>query len=113
MLGGDGSFTAASGKNDVENEIELSKMHEIDPQSDVPRENDPLTGALRHLAASSRHGAPAELGAGLATAFRRHHARRRLARRMSVAILAACIALLASLLSIRSPHKRPGRDQAH
>lgn len=88
-------------------------MHEIDPQPDVPREDDRLTGALRHLAASSHHGAPAEIGVGLATAFRRHHARRRLVRRMSVAILAACIALLIGLVSMRSPHERPGSEQAH
>jgi hypothetical protein len=86
-------------------------MHEIDPQSDVPREDDRLTGALRHLAASSHQGAPAEIGAGLATAFRRHHARRRLVRRTTAAALATCIALIAGLLSIRSPHQIPIKTQ--
>jgi hypothetical protein len=86
-------------------------MRAIDPQSDAPLEDDKLTAALRHLAASSPHGAPAEIGVGLTMAFRRHHARRRLVRRMSAVALAACIALVAGLLSIRSPHKAP-RERA-
>jgi hypothetical protein len=92
-------------------------MREIDPQSGSPLEDTPLdarlTGALRGLAASSRQGAPAEVGAGLATAFRRHHARRRLVRRVSVATLAACIVLAASLLSMRSPHQEPAKTVVH
>jgi hypothetical protein len=86
-------------------------MREIDPQSEAPLEDDKLTGALRHLAASSRRGAPAEIGAVLATEFRRHHARRRLVRRMTVVALAACIALVAGLLSIRSTDKATARAQ--
>ena len=66
-----------------------------------------LTRALRGLAASSRQGAPAELGAGLATAFRRHHARRRLVRRVSIAAVAACLALAAGLILIRPAHQVP------
>jgi hypothetical protein len=62
-------------------------MREIDPQSGDLKSDAPLdarlAGALRGLADSSRKGAPAEVGAGLATAFRRHHARRRLVRRVS------------------------------
>ena len=87
-------------------------MREIDPHSDAPLEGDHLTGALRHLAASSRQGAPAEIGAGLTMAFRRHHERRKLARRMSAVALAACIALAAGFLSIRSSHKTPTKEQA-
>jgi hypothetical protein len=87
-------------------------MREIDPHSEAPFEDDKLTGALRHLAASSRRGAPTEIGAGLTMAFRRHHARRRLVRRMTVIGLAASIALVSGLLSIRSTHKEPAREQA-
>ncbi len=86
-------------------------MHEIDPHSGEPVKDDALTVALGRLAASSRQGAPAEIGAGLATAFRHHHARRRLVRRMSVAALAACIAIVAGLLSIRSPRQIPTKAQ--
>jgi len=86
-------------------------MHEIDPQSGDPLTDPRLTEALRHLVASSRRGAPGELGTGLAMAFRHHHARRRLVRRTTVAALAACIALIAGLLSIRSPQKIPTKTQ--
>ena len=93
-------------------------MREIDPQSGNPMEvapQDPrLTRALRGLAASSRHGAPAELGAGLAAAFRRHHARRRLVRRVSIAAVAACLALAIGLMSLgsRSAHREPAKAGA-
>jgi hypothetical protein len=80
-------------------------MHEIDPQSD-PR----LAEALRRMAASSRQSAPAEIGAGLVTAFRRHHTRRRRIHRGGVA-LAACIALMAGLVSMRMLRHEPGRGQ--
>jgi len=87
-------------------------MCEIDPQSGDPLGEDPnadarLAGELRGLAASSRQGAPAEVGAGLVTAFRRHHARRRLVRRMSIAALAACVALTIGLITMRSAHREP------
>src|SRR6478672_12189541 len=91
-------------------------MREIDPQSGDPLKDSAadtrLSEALRGLAAASRRGAPTELGAGLVTAFRRHHARRRLVRRMSMAALAACIALVAGLMSLRSrsPHQVPTRQ---
>ena len=90
-------------------------MREIDPQSGNPLEDgghDPrLTRALRGLAAASRRGAPAELGAGLTTAFRRHHARRRLVRRVSIAAVAACVALAIGLMSSRSrpAHQLPAK----
>jgi hypothetical protein len=83
-------------------------MHEIDPHSDSR-----LTEALRRLAASSREGAPAEVGAGLARAFQRHHTRRRRIRYGGVAALAACIVLVGGLLSKRSPHKVADNPQAH
>src|SRR4030081_3814561 len=98
MFAGDGGFAAASRKDDVENEIELSKMHEIDPQSGEPLRDDALKVALGRLASSSRQGAPAGVGMGLATAFRRHHRRRKLVRRISVAAFPACIAIAAGLL---------------
>jgi hypothetical protein len=88
-------------------------MREIDPQSDGPMENDQLTQALRQLASSSRQGASAAVGMGLATAFRRHHRRRKLVRRISAAAFAACIAIAAGLLSIRSPHQQPQKQQTH
>jgi len=85
-------------------------MHEIDPQSGDLKSDARLTGALRGLASASRQGAPAEVGAGLVTAFRRHHARRRMVRRMSIAALAACMALAIGLMLVRSPHKEPTRE---
>ncbi len=85
-------------------------MHEIDPQSGDLKSDARLSEALRGLAASSGGGAPAEVGAGLAAAFRRHHARRRLVRRASVAALAACLALAAGLISMRSRHEAPSRE---
>jgi hypothetical protein len=88
-------------------------MREIDPQSDGPMENDQLRQALRQLASSSRQGAPAAVGMGLATSFRRHHRRRKLVRRISVAAFVACIAIAAGLLSIRSPHQQPQKQQTH
>jgi len=91
-------------------------MREIDPQSGNPLRDDAgsdarLTEALRGLAASSRQGAPAEVGAGLATAFRRHHVRRRLVRRMSVGALVACVALAIGLMSsgLRSAYQVPAK----
>jgi hypothetical protein len=109
VLGGYGGVKAASRADDVEDEIELPKMREIDPQSEDASSDARLTSALRGLVASSRQGAPAEVGAGLAMAFRRHHARRRLVRRMSVAALAACLALVAGLMLMRSTHHAPAK----
>jgi hypothetical protein len=99
----------------VEDEIELPKMREIDPQSGDPlgegqNADARLSVALRGLAASSRQGAPAEVGAGLATAFRRHHARRRLVRRVTIAALAACLALAIGLMSLRLRHEAPAKE---
>jgi hypothetical protein len=89
-------------------------MREIDPQSGDPKSDARLTEALRGLAASSRRGAPAELGAGLATAFRRHHARRRLFRRVGVGAIAAGLAVAAGLMSLgpRSTHQAPAKGIA-
>jgi hypothetical protein len=87
-------------------------MHEINEQSEVR-----LTEALRQLATSSPHGAPAEIRAGLAQAFHRHHTRRRRIRRVGVAALVTCVALMAALASLRStrnppPVKPPSRESA-
>src|SRR5690349_22866564 len=93
-------------------------MREIDPQSGNPLEDAPqdprLSRALRGLAAASRQGAPAKVGAGLATAFRRHHARRRLVRRVSIAALAACVVLAAGLMSsnLRLANRVPAKTAA-
>jgi len=84
-------------------------MREIDPQSGDPNSDARLTEALRGLAGTSRQGAPAELGAGLATAFRRHHARRRLVRRMSIAALAACVVLTIGLMLMRPTRHAPAK----
>jgi len=89
-------------------------MREIDPQSGDPLKDSAadarLSDALRGLAASSRLGAPVEIGAGLAMAFRRHHARRRMVRRTSVAVLVACLALVAGLISMRAPREAPSKE---
>jgi hypothetical protein len=90
-------------------------MREIEPQSGDPlREGQNadarLSVALRGLAAASHQGAPAEVGAGLATAFRRHHARHRLLRRVSIAALAACLALTIGLMSLRLRHEAPAKE---
>jgi len=87
-------------------------MHEIDPQSGDLKSDARLSEALRGLAASSGRGAPAELGAGLATAFRRHHARRRLVRRVTIGTIAAGLAVVIGLMSLgsRSPHQVPGKE---
>lgn len=88
-------------------------MREIDPQSGDPlREGQNadarLSVALRGLAAASHQGAPAEVGAGLATAFRRHHARRRLVRRVSFAAVAACLAF-AALITMHLANRVPAK----
>ena len=89
-------------------------MREIDPQSGGPLEDAGdarLSDALRGLAASSPQGAPGEVGAGLATAFRRHHARRRLIRRVSIGAIAAGLAVVVGLISMgsRSAHQTPAK----
>jgi hypothetical protein len=85
----------------------LPKMSEIDPQFEDPRASDlpgdaRLNDAMRRLAVSSRQGAPPEIGAGLATAFRRHHARRRRIRRISIAGLMACFLTVAGLFFLQT-----------
>jgi len=77
-------------------------MREIDPQPD-PR----LTEALRRLAATSRQAAPPEISSGLLSEFRRHHARRRLIRRIRIAALAACIGGVAGVAFMRAPRIQP------
>jgi hypothetical protein len=112
MFARNGGFAAASGARNVENEIELSEMHEIDPQSGDLKSDARLSQALRGLAASSRQGAPAEVGAGLATAFRRHHARRRMVRRVTIGTIVAGLVVVIGLMSLgsRSPHQVPGKE---
>jgi hypothetical protein len=81
-------------------------MHEVDPQSD-PRSEDRtearLTEALRRMAAASRQGTRPEVGAGLISAFRQHHARRRNIRRMRFGVLALVIVMVAAAISLRKP----------
>jgi hypothetical protein len=117
LRAGNGGFKAASGTNHVENEIELSKMSEIDPQFGLqngdPLADSKLSEAMRRLAASSRQSAPAEVGASLATAFRRHHTRRRRIRYASVAGLVACVALaVGTMFMHRSPANVSEANQA-
>ena len=79
-------------------------MHEVDPQSDLHSEDRTearLNEALRRMAAASRQGARPEVGAGLISAFRRHHARRRNIRRMRVGALALVIVMIAAAISFR------------
>ena len=89
-------------------------MHEIDPQSENPQAEETLAKALRHLAASSPQKASAELGIGLATAFRCHHARRRRIRRIGIAGLLACFLASAGLLFLQTPRTpRPAQNAPH
>jgi hypothetical protein len=98
-----GGFAAAPRAGHVKDQIELAKMREIDSQSEAR-----IAEALKRLAASTPQSAPPELGAGLLGEFRRHHARRRRIRRMGIAVLVACLALIASLVSLRNqPHSHP------
>ena len=91
-------------------------MREIDSESGDSLKDTAgdrrLSEALRGLAASSGRGAPAEVGAGLATAFRRHHARRRLVRRVSMSAIATGLAVVVGLMSLesRAPHQVPGKE---
>jgi hypothetical protein len=116
VFAGNSGVTVAQGAGNVKDEIELSKMREIDPQSGDPLRDAAadarLSDALRGLAASSRRGAPVEIGAGLATAFRRHHARRRLVRRVSIGTIAAGLLVVIGLMSLgpRSPHQAAGNE---
>jgi hypothetical protein len=90
----------------------LSKMREIDPQSGDLKSDARLSKALRGLAASSSRGAPAEVGVELAAAFRKHHVRRRVVRRMSVGAIVAGLAVVVVLMSLgsRSTHQVPARE---
>jgi hypothetical protein len=112
VFAGNSGIATTQGTGDAEDEIELSEMHEIDPQSGDLKSDARLTDALRGLAASSGRGAPAEVGAGLATAFRRHHARRRLVRRVSIGTIAAGLAIVIGVMSLgsRSTHQVPRKE---
>jgi hypothetical protein len=46
-------------------------------------------------------------------AFRRHHARRRLVRRVSIAALAACLVLAAGLITMRLTNRVPEEKVVH
>ncbi|HKD82782.1 MAG TPA: hypothetical protein VKH81_24030 [Candidatus Angelobacter sp.] len=88
-------------------------MHEIDPQSGDRQSQGPqsdvrLAKALKRLASSSPRAASPEIGNSLLGEFRRHHARRRRIRRTNIGVLVACLALIASFVSLRNrPHSRP------
>ena len=87
-------------------------MREIDPQSGDLKSDARLSEALRGLAASSGRGAPAEVGAGLTAAFRKHHARRRLVQRVSIGAIAAGFAVVVGMMSLgsRSTHQVPAKE---
>lgn len=82
-------------------------MPEINSQSDHR-----LTEALRHMAASSPQCAPVEIGAGLVTAFRRHHTRRRRIRLAGIAGLVASLALVAGVMFMRTALRKADIEQA-
>ena len=89
-------------------------MYEVDPQSGLQsddRTEARLTEALRRMAAASRQGARPEVGAGLISAFRRHHARRRNIRRMRVGVLALVIVMVAAAISFRKAPTTPNTAQ--
>jgi hypothetical protein len=93
-------------------------MHEVDPQSDPQsglqsddRTEARLTEALRRMAAASRQGAGPGVGAGLISAFRRHHARRRNIRRMRVGVVALVIVMVAAAISFRKTPTTPNMAQ--
>ena len=84
-------------------------MSEIDPQFEGGTD-DKLIKAMRRMAASSQQGAPVALGSDLATAFRRHHRRKRI-RRISIAGLVAVVILVSGLL-LRRPQRTSPTTQA-
>lgn len=86
-------------------------MSEIDPQFERGTD-DRLKRAMRNLAATSQHGASAEIGVGLTTAFRRHHARRRRVLRIRLAGLMACVLVIAGLFFMRTSHPEKNSAQA-
>jgi hypothetical protein len=88
-------------------------MHEIDSQSENPRAEETLAKALRHLASSSPQSASAEIGVGLATAFRRHHTRRRRIRYAGIAWLVACLALMTGVISLHRRQDTSNVAQGH
>ena len=111
MFAGNGGFAAASGAGDAEDEIELSEMHEIDPQSGDLKSDARLGEALRGLAPSSGRGAPAELGAD----WRRHPSASCAAQAgtpITIGTIAAGLAVGIGLVSLgsRSAHQVPGKE---
>ena len=87
-------------------------MHEIESQSG-DRTEARLSEALQRMAAASRQGARPEVGVGLVTAFRRHHARRRRIRLAgTLAAVAACLAIISALMSLRPTGRTSGVQQA-
>lgn len=60
-----------------------------------------LSSALRELASCSRQGASPELALALKDEFRRHHARRRRAFRMRIALVCLCMTGLASFFLLK------------
>ena len=77
-------------------------MHEMNQSESEDR----LVEALRHLAQQSSRAPSAQLGAELATAFRRHHRRRR--TRKAIAVMAlCCIVSVAWLLTMSTRKAAP------
>jgi hypothetical protein len=73
-------------------------MREIDKDNPEAR----LAASLRSLADASHSGAPPELGEALASAFRRHHFRRRVLRRTAIAAVIGGVLLPGTLwLAVR------------
>ena len=74
----------------------MREMNQSDNKSEAR-----LRESLRSMAAATRRNAPAEIGDTLAIAFRRHHARRRLVRRVSLLATVFVTGLLSALLLSR------------
>ena len=85
-------------------------MHEVEPQSG-DRTEARLSDALRQMAAASRQGARPEIGAGLMTAFRRHHSRRRKFRRACFSVLAVAVVIVGAMISLRKTPSVPSTAQ--
>ncbi|HTC95864.1 MAG TPA: hypothetical protein VK699_20655 [Terriglobales bacterium] len=66
-------------------------MREIDKFESGPHSEDRMARALRRLAAEAPRSAPPELGAGLGSAFRRHHQRRRIRNAGVAALMIVCL----------------------
>ena len=73
---------------------------------------DRLSAALQAMAAASRQGPSAELGAVLKSEFHHHHAHRRRVRRLQIGLATVCIAALVALSLIAVSARHPATIKA-